>query len=128
MSEEVKKRLIIQSGKVFDSINGKLLENTTIAVKENKIVWVGDQSAFEKEENDEIIDATGKIILPGMIEAHVHLVATGNPQFERQYLRDLISRNRGRINKSSEEAGVSTRQLHKLMSKYGIRKEVYRSS
>ncbi|MHA2357421.1 MAG: amidohydrolase family protein [Candidatus Heimdallarchaeaceae archaeon] len=80
-------RLIIQSGKVFDSINGKLLENTTIAVKENKIVWIGDNSSFEKEENDTIIDATGKVVLPGMIEAHVHLVATGNPQFERQYLR-----------------------------------------
>jgi transcriptional regulator with GAF, ATPase, and Fis domain len=46
--------------------------------------------------------------------------------FERQYLKDLIARNKGGIKKSAEEAGITTRQLHKLMSKYGIRKEEYK--
>ncbi len=47
-------------------------------------------------------------------------------EFERRYLKDLILRNRGRINASAAEAGVTTRQLHKLMSKYGIRKEEFK--
>ena len=47
-------------------------------------------------------------------------------EFERHYLKELISKNKGKINTSSEEAGISTRQLHKLLSKYGIRKEQYR--
>ena len=47
--------------------------------------------------------------------------------FERQYIKELISRNKGKINKSAEEAGISTRQLHKLMTKYGIRKEEYKA-
>ncbi|HIJ56216.1 MAG TPA: sigma-54-dependent Fis family transcriptional regulator, partial [Deltaproteobacteria bacterium] len=47
-------------------------------------------------------------------------------EFERQYLKELLSQNRGKINKSAEEAGVSTRQLYKLMTKYGIRKEDFR--
>jgi DNA-binding NtrC family response regulator len=47
--------------------------------------------------------------------------------FERQYLKDIISRNKGKINKSAEEAGISTRQLHKLMLKYGIRKEAFKN-
>ncbi len=85
--DQEKKRLVIQSGRVFDSISGNLKENKTIVVVDNKIVWVGDEAGFEKEEKDQIIDATGKYILPGMIETHVHLVATGNPQFEREYLR-----------------------------------------
>lgn len=46
--------------------------------------------------------------------------------FERQYLKDLIARNKGKIKKSAEDAGITTRQLHKLMSKYGIRKEEYK--
>lgn len=46
--------------------------------------------------------------------------------FERQYLKELVSRNKGKINKSAEEAGISTRQLHKLMTRYGIRKEDYK--
>ncbi|MEJ2039334.1 MAG: sigma-54 dependent transcriptional regulator [Desulfosarcinaceae bacterium] len=48
--------------------------------------------------------------------------------FERRYIKDLVTRNRGRINASAAEAGVSTRQLHKLMSKYGIRKENYKNN
>ncbi|RJQ70225.1 MAG: sigma-54-dependent Fis family transcriptional regulator [Desulfobacteraceae bacterium] len=46
--------------------------------------------------------------------------------FERQYLKDLVARNQGRINISASEAGISTRQLHKLMSRYGIRKEEFK--
>ncbi|MDA8137763.1 MAG: sigma-54 dependent transcriptional regulator [Desulfobacteraceae bacterium] len=46
--------------------------------------------------------------------------------FERQYLKELVARNQGKINISATEAGISTRQLHKLMSKYGIRKEEFK--
>jgi DNA-binding NtrC family response regulator len=46
--------------------------------------------------------------------------------FERQYLKELISRHKGKIKTSAEEAGITTRQLHKLMSKYGFRKEAYK--
>lgn len=84
---DTKSRLVVKSGRMFDSVNGKLLENTTIVSIGNKIVWVGEDSSFEKETNDTIIDASGKYVLPGMIETHVHLIATGNPQSEREYLR-----------------------------------------
>jgi DNA-binding NtrC family response regulator len=47
--------------------------------------------------------------------------------FEKRYLKELISRNSGKINQSAQEAGVSTRQLHKLMLKYGIRKEDFKN-
>jgi DNA-binding NtrC family response regulator len=46
--------------------------------------------------------------------------------FERLYLKELMQRNRGRINRSAEEAGISTRQLHKLLTKHGIRKEEFK--
>ncbi len=46
--------------------------------------------------------------------------------FERQYLKELMLRNKGKINQSAQEAGISTRQLHKLMLKYGIRKEDFK--
>lgn len=85
MTEET--RLVIKSGNVFDSIEGKIKENLTIVVKNKEIVWVGDEGSFEKEETDKIIDATGKTVLPGMVECHVHLSGTGDPQYEREYLR-----------------------------------------
>jgi DNA-binding NtrC family response regulator len=46
--------------------------------------------------------------------------------FERQYLKKLFARNKGKVSRTAEEAGVSTRQLNKLMVKYGIRKEAFK--
>jgi DNA-binding NtrC family response regulator len=46
---------------------------------------------------------------------------------ERQYLKELLTRNRGRINTSAAEAGISTRQLNKLMHRYQLRKEDFKS-
>ena len=45
---------------------------------------------------------------------------------ERQYLKEVMTKHQGRINRASETAGVTTRQLHKLLSKYGIRKEEFK--
>jgi DNA-binding NtrC family response regulator len=66
-------------------------------------------------------------VLP--MESHLPLTKARHKaveDFERQYLKDLIFRNKGKIKNSAEDAGITTRQLHKLMSKYGIRKEDYR--
>jgi transcriptional regulator with GAF, ATPase, and Fis domain len=37
-----------------------------------------------------------------------------------------LTKNNGRINKSAEAAGITSRQLHKLMTRYGIDKEEYK--
>jgi len=48
-------------------------------------------------------------------------------QSERFYLRELLTANRGRIKETAEAAGISTRQLHKLMKKYNITKEEFKT-
>ncbi|BBD08093.1 sigma-54-dependent transcriptional regulator [Desulfovibrio ferrophilus] len=45
---------------------------------------------------------------------------------ERHYLKELLSSNQGRINKSANQAGISTRQLHKLMTRHGLHKEDFK--
>ena len=47
--------------------------------------------------------------------------------FERRYLRDLLARNKGRINLSARQAGITPRQLNRLMNHYKICKENYKS-
>ncbi|MBN1328051.1 MAG: amidohydrolase family protein [Candidatus Heimdallarchaeota archaeon] len=81
------KRLVVKSGNIFDSNNGKMMSNKTIVIENKKITWVGDDSSFEKEKTDKIIDASNKTILPGLIETHVHLEMSGDPQYEREFLR-----------------------------------------
>ena len=45
---------------------------------------------------------------------------------ERNYLKQLLALNRGKINTTAKSAGMSTRRIHKLLTKYGIRKEEFK--
>ncbi|MGD9306819.1 MAG: helix-turn-helix domain-containing protein, partial [Desulfobacterales bacterium] len=47
-------------------------------------------------------------------------------EFERQYLKELFTRSKGRVNRAAEDAGISSRQLNKLMVKCGIQKEAFK--
>lgn len=47
-------------------------------------------------------------------------------QAERRYLMELLGRNQGRVNQSAAMAGVTTRQLHNLLTKHNLHKEDYR--
>jgi DNA-binding NtrC family response regulator len=51
----------------------------------------------------------------------------GVEEIERNYLKDVLVRHKGKIGESAEAAGISTRQLNKLMNKYGIRKEEFKT-
>jgi len=44
------------------------------------------------------------------------------------YIRNLLTHHRGRIQRTADAAGISTRQLHKLMHAYGLKKESFKSS
>lgn len=52
----------------------------SIAVAENKIILVGQDSDTKKfvGANTKIIDAKGRLVLPGFNDAHVHLLGMGN--------------------------------------------------
>ena len=66
-------------------------------------------------------------VLP--VEAHLPLAEArrhATEDFERQYLKALFARNKGRVNRAAENAGISSRQLNKLMVKYGIQKEAFK--
>jgi DNA-binding NtrC family response regulator len=51
---------------------------------------------------------------------------SGIEQIERCYLHDLLLLHKGRINRTATAAGVSSRQLHKLMKKHGLHKEDFK--
>lgn len=50
----------------------------------------------------------------------------GVEEIERRYLKEVLDECCGKINASAEVAGISTRQLHKLMKKYGLQKEEFK--
>ncbi|MFH0921867.1 MAG: sigma-54 dependent transcriptional regulator [Fibrobacterota bacterium] len=50
----------------------------------------------------------------------------GVENIEILYLRELLSRHKGSIKRSAGGAGITTRQLHKLLTRYRIRKEEFK--
>ena len=45
---------------------------------------------------------------------------------ERNYLKEVLTKNNGVINTSAKDTGVSVRQFHKLMSRYGLQKKDFK--
>lgn len=60
--------LLIKSGTV---VNGSESYNADIAVENGKIIQIGNDIA--PTDNAKIVDAAGKFVLPGAIDAHTHL-------------------------------------------------------
>jgi len=46
--------------------------------------------------------------------------------FERSYLKDLLKACKGKINLSAAKAGITTRQLHRLLVRHGIKKDNFK--
>jgi imidazolonepropionase-like amidohydrolase len=68
-------RLLIKNGILIDGSGRDPVMNTLVAVEGNRVVQVGrdDGSMRPESPDDMIIDARGKFILPGLIDAHCHI-------------------------------------------------------
>jgi imidazolonepropionase-like amidohydrolase len=62
--------LAIKGGKIFTITKG-VIEKGTILIDDGKIVKVG--ARVKVPEGAEVIDATGKVVMPGLVEAHCHI-------------------------------------------------------
>ena len=59
---------------VFDGVNEERIENANVVVQDNLIVQVSDEPLAVA--NARIIDGGGRTLMPGLIDAHVHMVVT----------------------------------------------------
>jgi len=50
----------------------RVLSDGAIAISGNRITWIGSSTEAAKIAASEVIDAYGKIVLPGLIDAHFH--------------------------------------------------------
>ncbi|TYP75923.1 metal-dependent hydrolase family protein [Aquimarina intermedia] len=72
----------LHCGKILDTENGKMLADKTIVVSGNTIQSIED-GYKNADGNIEVIDLKNKVVLPGLIDMHVHLESETNP---KQYL------------------------------------------
>ena len=68
-------RLLIRNGTLIDGSGCDPVPNTLVVVQGNRITHVGpaDSSIRPESPDDTVLDATGKFIVPGLIDAHCHI-------------------------------------------------------
>jgi imidazolonepropionase-like amidohydrolase len=68
-------RLLIRNGTLIDGSGRDPVRNTLVVVEGSRIAHVGPAVSPIRPESpdDTVIDATGKFILPGLIDAHCHI-------------------------------------------------------
>ena len=84
-------QLVIINAKVH-TVDSKTPNAEAIAIKANRIIAVGSTSDIKKliNVNTKVIDAKGKLVLPGFNDSHVHFNGIGN-QFSSIDLRNARS-------------------------------------
>ena len=63
----------IHAGKIYDSNSGEYHSNKTIIISENIISSIEDGFINPKNDKIELIDLKTKVLLPGLIDFHVHM-------------------------------------------------------
>jgi cytosine/adenosine deaminase-related metal-dependent hydrolase len=65
--------LVFVHANLFDSATASIRPNTTVVINGNKITAVGEDGRVTVPQAAEVLDATGKMLMPGLWDMHVHL-------------------------------------------------------
>ena len=69
-------RQVVRNANVFDSAAGQLRPHSTIVIEGARIAAVTSEPI--QVDDAKVIDAAGRVVLPGLIDAHVHVVAASH--------------------------------------------------
>ncbi len=70
------KRRVVRNARLFDSAAGVLRPGTTIVIEGDRFAAVTQEPIAV--DDAEVIDAEGRVVLPGLVDAHVHVAATSH--------------------------------------------------
>jgi imidazolonepropionase-like amidohydrolase len=86
--------LMIVDGTIIDGTGRAPLEGQSILVDQNRIAAIGKRAELQVPASATVIDARGKYVIPGLMDANVHLLIDTRMEnlvrYEKQY-EDLIA-------------------------------------
>ena len=78
---------------VIDATGAPPKPNSTVLIDGEKIFAVGPDSSIEIPSNARLINATGKFLIPGLADMHIHLTGAGEPAGSREFILPLLIAN-----------------------------------
>ena len=69
--------LVVRGGTLIDGTGAAPVANATVLIRDGKITAVGGAGAVRVPAGARVIDAKGKWVIPGLVDAHVHYSQTG---------------------------------------------------
>lgn len=77
------KKLALVGGMLLDGYDIPPLHHATILIEGNRIVKVGRLGEVAVPPDAQVIDTSGRVMMPGLIDAHVHLQILGHGDYLR---------------------------------------------
>jgi imidazolonepropionase-like amidohydrolase len=110
---EEKIMLVIQAGKLIDGVSAEPLPDMVVLVDGERIVQVGSSAAVHVPPDAEVLDARDKTVMPGLVDAHVHIHTPGGPTdnyalAEAQQLEGTLTLRAWNYGMRSLRAGFTT--------------------
>lgn len=93
-------KILYKGATIIDGFNPQPSMGIDLLIAEEKIQRIGKINP-DNEDNCHVVDVTGKFIIPGLINSHVHMIADPslpNPLFQALEESDVISAFRGARN------------------------------
>jgi len=81
---------VIKNAYLVDGTGKKPVKDVSILIKGNAIEEIG--KTVDASSGAEVIEADGKTVMPGLIDAHVHICSNGDPNPPKRL--KLLSRPR----------------------------------
>lgn len=69
--------VLVRGGTIWTAGDAGIIENGDLLIEDGRIVYVGPQKTWPENDDRLVIDATGKHITPGLIDAHSHTGISG---------------------------------------------------
>ncbi len=87
------KTIAITNVTVIDGTGSGAQPNLTVIVKDKKIAEVGPSASVSIPHGAKVINGTGKFLIPGLADMHIHLTGAGEPTGSREFIIPLLIAN-----------------------------------